>query len=137
VVNKLAAFKDVAAAKPGSTIALTKAQRERNAKEAEEAIKSAKPRSTISLFGLGGFGGSSDDDDDKAKATATVKKTAPRGVPTITKWRKNNDGSVTGNISGSPKFSEGERITTSPIVSGTLAAGEVVITGSGSRYFLS
>ena len=51
-------------------------------------------------------------------------------------WRKNRDGIVTGFISGSPAFEEGERITTSPIANGDISAGEVVQTGSGSRYFL-
>jgi hypothetical protein len=51
-------------------------------------------------------------------------------------WRKNGDGSISGFISGSPNFPEGERITTSPIASGTVKAGEVVKTGSGSKYFL-
>jgi hypothetical protein len=43
---------------------------------------------------------------------------------------------VTGIITGSRNFPDGERVTTSKIVSGTLASGEVVRTGSGSRYFL-
>jgi hypothetical protein len=63
--------------------------------------------------------------------------TAPRGVPTLSRWKKNGDGSITGVISGSPAFDDGERVTTSPIKKGSVAKNEVVITGSGSRYFLS
>jgi len=64
-------------------------------------------------------------------------KTAPKGVPSLSNWQKNRDGSVTGLIGGSPNFNEGERITTSPIESGKLEDGQVVKTGSGSKYFLS
>ena len=67
----------------------------------------------------------------------TVSAAAPpRGVPKLVKWRKNGNGSITGFISGSPKFDEGENVTTSPITSGTIKAGEVVQTGSGSKYYL-
>jgi len=61
---------------------------------------------------------------------------APRGVPSLVNWRQNRDGSITGFISGSPNFDEGERITTSEIASGTIGDGELVQTGSGSKYFL-
>ena len=63
-------------------------------------------------------------------------KRAPRGVPSLVNWRKNSDKSITGFISGSPTFSEGERVTTSPIARGEIGAGQVVKTGSGSSYFL-
>ena len=72
-----------------------------------------------------------------APAKAVVTATAPRGVPTFKSWRKNRDNSVTGLISGSPAFEDGERITTSPIARGDIAKGQVVTTNSGSRYFLS
>jgi hypothetical protein len=77
------------------------------------------------------FGGSSPS-TSKPKA----KKPAPRGVPTIAKWRTNRDGSITGIISGSPGYDDGDRVTTSAIASGTVEAGEVVQTGSGSKYYL-
>jgi len=64
-------------------------------------------------------------------------KKAPKGVPSLSNWKKNRDDSITGLISGSPNFNEGERITTSPIESGKLENGQVVKTGSGSKYFLS
>ena len=62
---------------------------------------------------------------------------APAGVPQISRWKQNADGSVSGNISGSPAFRDGERVTTSPIVRGRYSSGEVVTTGSGSRYYLA
>lgn len=162
--NILAAIRDVASAKPGSTITLTQERKQAEAKKALQAVEQAKPRATFSLFGFGGDG------DDAApspapaprkavaaraaakkptpvakKSTPVPKKTAPaskpavapRGVPTFKSWRKNRDGSVTGIISGSPSFSDGDRVTTSPITKGDISKGQVVTTGSGSRYFLS
>jgi hypothetical protein len=144
----MAAFKDLAGAKPGATITLTKERKEREQKAAIQAIEKAKPRSTFSLFGLG----ISDLDDETPKKAPVKKaapkkaapkkaapkaKVAPRGVPTVSRWKLNRDGSVSGRISGSPAFREGEEVTTSEIVKGRLESGEVVTTGSGSRYFLA
>jgi hypothetical protein len=132
--NILAAIKDLAGAEPGATITLTRERKEREAKAAQEAVEKAKPRSTFSLFGLG-FG---EADEGLPPAVAEPKaKTAPRGVPIISRWKKNFDGSITGIISGSKAFDDGERVTTSIIKNGTIAKNEVVVTGSGSKYFLS
>ncbi len=133
--NIAAAVKDMQGAKPGATITLTG----RQAAATAEAAKSGKPRATISLFGLG-FGGA-DEGLPKPAAQRPSRpipaKQAPRGIPTMSRWKKNFDGSVTGLISGSKAFTDGDRVTTSPIVSGKIARGEVVTTGSGSKYFLS
>ena len=73
----------------------------------------------------------------KPPAPVKQKKVPPpRGVPKLINWRKNRDGSITGFISGSPNFDEGEKITTSPITSGSIEEGQVVRTGSGSSYYL-
>mmetsp|Transcript_7386 Transcript_7386/g.12533 ORF Transcript_7386/g.12533 Transcript_7386/m.12533 type:complete len:1354 (+) Transcript_7386:318-4379(+) len=125
----------------------TKAARAAKAKlaskpKAEAApVKSRSP--TISLFGLGGG------DDKVAPAPAPpapkvtkkqppapAKKQASRGVPTLSGWKLNGDGSISGSISGSPSFRDGERITTSQIANGRIESGSVVKTGSGSQYFL-
>jgi len=109
------------------------------AQAAAQATKQARPGATISLFGLGGGGTQSVDTEPPQKPAPqkpAAAKRAPRGVPSMVKWRQNRDGSITGFISGSPNFSEGERITTSPIASGNVGPGEVVRTGSGSSYFL-
>ena len=111
-----------------------------NQKKAEEVLRKAKPSATISLFG---FGQKDDTSGTQAlkptppkRVSAPPKPTkpskAPKGVPTISKWRKNRDGSITGSISGSPAFEDGEKITTSPIT-GAPSAGAVVRTNSGSR----
>jgi len=68
--------------------------------------------------------------------TKQVSTAAPKGVPTINRWKKLRDGSVTGLISNSPVFEDGERITTSPIDKGDFEKGQVVVTASGSKYFL-
>ena len=109
---------------------------------AEKVVKQAKPGATISLFG---FGGGNEAKTEPAKPAASKQqpkkvappKKAPRGVPSLVNWRQNRDGSITGFISGSPNFPEGERITTSSIAKGTVGSGEVVQTGSGSSYFLA
>jgi hypothetical protein len=88
-------------------------------------------RATISLFGLG-----KPELEELPVATSAKVARAPVGVPTITRWRVNADQTVTGLVKGSRNFDDGSRITTSPITSGTLQSGEVVRTGSGSRYFL-
>lgn len=83
---------------------------------------------TISLFGFGG--GKSD--DSPTVSTTSSASTAPRGVPVISNWKQGRDGSITGRISGSSSFSNGDPITTSPIT-GKAAGGTVVTTKSGSR----
>jgi hypothetical protein len=132
-------MKDIQSARPGATITLTRERKELEAKAA--ASSEVKPRATFSLFGLTG-----DNNSPPQKKNAPNKPTppptskltqAPRGVPSILNWRKNFDGSITGNISGSPNFGEGEKITTSPIIEGGFSVGQVVKTGSGSRYFLA
>ena len=229
--NIMAAFKDLAGAKPGATITLTKERKDTEAKAAIKAIEKAKPRSTFSLFGLGVsdlekppakkapakavpkkkaapkkapakaapkqrasfnvFAKTAAPKKAPAKAapkqrasfnlfaktaapkkaapkaapkqsaafnlfakTAASKKaapkkapvkaapkkkvaSAPRGVPTLNQWSMTRDGSVSGKISGSPNFREGEQVTTSMIVNGRLESGQVVTTGSGSSYFLA
>ena len=61
------------------------------------------------------------------------------GVPEITKWRQNdNDGSISGQIYGSPAYPDGSYITTSPITgdASVIRTGQVVRTASGSQYYL-
>ena len=73
----------------------------------------------------------------KKVAPAPKAKAAPKGVPTLNGWQMNRDGSVSGKISGAPSFRDGEAVTTSMIVNGRIESGEVVTTGSGSKYFLA
>ena len=94
---------------------------------AQEKVVRAQPGATISL-GIFGFGGKKQSDGSPTSTLAS----APRGVPVLSRWRQNRDGSITGFISGSNAFSEGESITTSPI-SGDAEDGAVVKTVSGSK----
>ena len=154
-----------AAAKKSTTVEQDDSEARRARQQAAlESLSNAVQRATISLFGVVGFG---DDDESSsassvssssrsipitsgsiripkpATASKPVKKAAakpmapPKGVPVLKRWRKTPTGAVTGIISGSRNFEDGDRVTTSPITTGTIAPGQLVRTGSGSRYFLS
>lgn len=97
-------------------------------KRAQAAVDAAKPRSTISLGFLNFLGSNS---DDSSSSTSTSK--APGGIPTLSKWKQNADGSVTGLISGSKAFRNNESVTTSPIKSKSLSPDSLVVTVSGSK----
>jgi len=127
---------DAAAAKKGLTNE-KKAQAEKTRLEAQEKkaaqvrLQKARPGATISL-GFFGFGEQKKEDDDGNDVQPSSG--APKGVPTMSKWRQNRDGSITGLISGSSAFSSGESITTSPITTKEPSMSTVVTTVSGSRY---
>jgi hypothetical protein len=73
-------------------------------------------------------------------ATQQQSKTIPKGIPILSKWKKNSRGSevtVTGKISGSPLYKDGDEVTTSSIASGEIKSGNIVQTTSGSKYYLS
>ena len=90
---------------------------------------------TISLFGFGGGKSVSSSDSSSTVSTKSVSTAPPRGVPVISKWKQARDGSITGVITGSAAFSDGDPVTTSPI-KGTAVGGAVVTTTSGSKYYL-
>lgn len=139
-VTDKSAIKTLLEAIPGATITLTKQRKEEDAKAAKKQLQESPAPRTFSLFGFGGSGEFTATEPgpkvETGSKNAPVKK-APVGVPTLSRWRKNGDGSITGFISGSKNFSEGEKVTTSPIVSGSVSSGEIVKTGSGSRYYLA
>jgi hypothetical protein len=68
--------------------------------------------------------------------SAPIKNEAPKGVPTIERWKADGDKAITGFIRGAIQFRDGEKITTSPIAKGSISSGELVVTSSGTRYFL-
>jgi hypothetical protein len=75
-----------------------------------------------------------------AVASVKQKKSIPKGIPSLSKWRKNSLGkevTITGRISGSPLYTDGTEVTTSSIAVGEIKSGNVVQTTSGSKYFLS
>ena len=129
--NLFDAFKDMAL-KRGGTITIPKDSNEKKVGDALNILSSGKPRSTFSLFDLWqGFG-----EDNKTKSPASNGLKAPNGVPMLSGWNTNKDGSITGIIYGSRTLDDGALITTSPIVEGQLKRNEIVKTASGSRYFL-
>jgi len=140
--------------KPRATLQLTKNAKERDAKAAQAALEAAskaqsasqQKRPTFSLAALFGMDNPSDSPKTKPQpktsipspkiSRSPVAKQAPKGVPSVGRWKQNRDKSITGFISGSASFSDGERVTTSPIAGGVIESGEVVVTSSGSKYFL-
>lgn len=126
-----------------------KAKQAAKKREAQARVSQAKKSSTISLFGLGQGSDVSTTSSPvvpaKKSPTLNVKQSpsqmiqkpvAPKGMPTISGWKLNGDGTISGRITGSPNFKQGELITTSQIKNGRIESGSVVQTGSGSKYFL-
>jgi hypothetical protein len=81
-------------------------------------------------------------DDESSQATSEQQrgnnKKLPEGIPGIPilyNWKQCDNGSITGNIRGSPNFCNGATIATSTIPQGA-RGGTIVATSSGSRYFL-
>ena len=101
-------------------------------KQVKQALGGAKKGATVSL-GFFNFGQKSEEEGEAEKIAATTTTGAPRGVPTLSKWSQNGDGSITGEISGSKSYDDGETVTTSGIA-GEVTEGSVVQTRSGSRY---
>jgi len=50
---------------------------------------------------------------------------------------KGNEVTVTGKISGSTLYKDGDEVTTSSIAAGEIKSGNVVQTTSGSKYYLN
>lgn len=74
---------------------------------------------------------------NQAQSSAKDKKKSPNdGIPVLSSWVREEDGSVTGSITNSPDYRPGQTITTSPI-RGVVGAGRVVVTSSGSKYRLN
>mmetsp|Transcript_2932 Transcript_2932/g.4030 ORF Transcript_2932/g.4030 Transcript_2932/m.4030 type:complete len:494 (+) Transcript_2932:42-1523(+) len=140
--EKKAAAAAAAEAKKAALAEAAEARRQ-EAEEKKAAAAKGKVNPPVSdkpkkPFSFGTFTLGSPPASDKAPAVAKPQQVsaAPRGVPTINRWKQNRDGSISGFISGSPNFREGEAVTTSPITSDPVG-GAVVQTASGSRYFLA
>ena len=109
---------------------------------AKPVKKAAEPRIGGGLFSGAFANVDINDKPTSKKATAPkpvskpAKNGAPAGVPRLVNWRISRDGGIDGQIVGSPNFDDGEGISTSPIVKGRLDSGNVVTTGSGSKYYL-
>ena len=97
-------------------------------KAASNIVTKAKKGATISL-GFLNFGNKAEEEPTQPSSAPSK---APRGVPIISKWYENDDGSISGQISGSAAFRDGETVTTSPIKTKT-GRDTVVVTVSGSK----
>lgn len=141
--NILNAFKSLSNGKSRTkgtiTINSFRSNEERNRRSPESAMESlenASPRSTFSLFDL--FVSKSEGrQTDVPPPLPPLDVSAPDGVPTLTGWNINDDGSLTGYVYGSTKIGDGKLVTTSPIASGERKEFEVVTTVSGSLYWLA
>jgi hypothetical protein len=119
---------------------------------APEPVKAKTPASgsgTFSIFGGGGATKKETPAPEPVKPKAIVKpaggffggakKEAPKvvddGIPIVSKFTQNNDGSITGIVRNSKSFKNGTEITTSPVKRGA-KSGDVVTTSSGSKYRL-
>ena len=71
----------------------------------------------------------------KSKKAATKTMTAPKGVPIMKNWKVTAKNEIIGKVYSSAAFGVGETITTSP-VKGRTKSGTVVISQSGSKYYL-
>merc|ERR1711935_922476 len=124
------------------------AEANKNKASAKQAVGQAKRGASISLFGLGKspVKVAPQKVENKAKSGGTIRSKssksapkmaskAPRGVPAISNWKQNRDGSISGRVFGSNLFDEGESVTTSAITSDAID-GSVVQTLSGSKYYL-
>ncbi len=120
----------VAAAEARKREAEQQRQKQAQEKAANKVLGRAKDRATLSLGPLNV--GKRSDDEGKMSSTKPLK-VAPRGVPILSKWSQNGDGSITGEISGSNAYKDRETITTSEII-GNAVESSVVRTRSGSRY---
>jgi hypothetical protein len=137
--NAVSAFQDLVQARQGSTITITKNFASRSGSGTNESTKvdisadrtrETKPRPTFSLFDLFGKG-------DQNRNRQTSGMTGPGGLPMLSNWYANPDGTITGIVSGSPHLNDGDMVTTSPIVSGIVKQYEKVITETGSTYYLA
>ena len=97
--------------------------------EAEKTLSKAKRGATISL----GFFNFEKNVKDEIPKLDNAIQNVPKGVPILTKWRQNSDGSITGTISQSSSFRDGESITTSPLKTKEPLGNSLVVTLSGSR----
>jgi hypothetical protein len=62
---------------------------------------------------------------------------APFGVPSILAWKVLDNGAIAGILHDCVGANNGDYVETSPIATGVRESGQVVVTESGSQYFLS
>ncbi len=82
---------------------------------------------------LGGSGKDKNNKDKKPRGTRIISR---NNAPTLSRWRMNPDGSITGRISNSSEYKNNQSVTTAPIREKDPQGDSVVTTITGSKYFL-
>jgi hypothetical protein len=115
-----------------------KEQIRRNTESAMETLENSQSRMTFSLLDL--FGANSEPKERQIPPPPPPSPEiigAPAGIPILSDWTVNGDGSITGYVFGSKKIGDGNLVTTSLIASGERQQFSTVATVSGSVYFLA
>ena len=103
------------------------------------AVETARSTSvTGGVFGINQRSSAANRKSQPARSVESpprIYKTAPRGVPTLTRWKLNRNQAISGLIYDSSSYDDGKRVTSAPLEEGTKAvAGAVVKSVSGSRF---
>lgn len=121
------------------TITIAKARETKpprsNVDTAMDRLEKSMPRTTFSLFDLLGAKPKKPIPPPPTES-APAWQTAPQGVPTLTGWTYNDDGTISGIIFGSSSIGDGNLVNTSPVAGGVTKRFETVVTVTGSIYFL-
>jgi len=115
---------------------LRSAEVRKDVSTAMNALEKAPPRTTFSLFDLLGAKPKKPVRPPSRDSVPDRRQIAPDGVPTLTQWSCNDDGTISGTIFGSSKIRDGNLINTSPIAAGQSRRFRLVTTVTGSVYFL-
>jgi hypothetical protein len=130
IADTISTGKDLEPTRRSGTITITKAIKN-NDKKPKKIPRTAQKkilRSTFSLANLGSiFNKTSKQSDFKDPG---------QGIPTLTCWDINKDGTITGIITGSTNIQDGDLVTTSPVIQGQRKRFKTVTTISGSEYYL-
>jgi len=143
IFNAFQSFTGATRRKGTITINKIQSDRKENGETMMNKLEQSQPRSTFSLFDL--FGTGSGSPSKQQQSTAEVPsypspppgKAPPEGIPILSSWEINDDGTITGFIFGSEKIGDGNKVTTSPIARGDREQYEMVTTVSGSIYYLN
>ena len=125
--NRNGTFSLAAEAKARAAAAAKAQKEQEDARERQRAQDAMRKKAQAIFFGSGV--------EAVALANNHIATGPPKGVPVLSKWTRNSDGSISGIIFGHPAHVDGDTISTSPL-KGEAISGSVVTTQSGSRYVM-
>ena len=125
--NRNGTFSLAAEAKARAAAAAKVQKEQEAASERQRAQDATRKKVAANFFGNG--------DKEVDTANNDIVAGPPKGVPVLSMWRRNSNGSISGIISGHPAHVDGDTISTSPL-KGEAISGSVVTTQSGSRYVM-